>query len=177
MPSYNLGNVGAVNFNGASVGQINLNGSVIWVGGYSEQFTMGTRTFAGDDKMGAHTHDGLDLNKTTIMAGLLNPIGSEPPPYEGARIYMLMTHKWLNGQIAGSEMTIKMAGNLPKNFFNTLTINGRVFTSSSTTHHSYYHDAVAGQGSQPSGPNTTWRWTYFSGLETILHGSPTVKIS
>ena len=48
--SINLANVDAVNFNGSSVEKINLNGSEVWIGTYTQDFTIG-EVFIPDDKV------------------------------------------------------------------------------------------------------------------------------
>jgi len=48
--SINLANVDAVNFNGSSVEKINLNGSEVWIGTYTQDFTIG-EVFIDDPKV------------------------------------------------------------------------------------------------------------------------------
>ena len=169
--SINFGNVSAVTFNGSTVAAVNLNGSQIWAGGYSSSFSSGSRNFPGSDKFGANQEKGYSALNTGALAGELAPIGSAPANYEGYVIQEVLSHYWSDGQSAGTEVWIKIAGHHNSSFLGNVRINGRAMGSPNVTINENYSNMTA-QSIKPSGNFTWYRWYNFSGLNSLLSPNP-----
>jgi hypothetical protein len=122
--SINLGNVGAVNFNGATVDKINLNGSNIWT---------------GSDTMVSGYRKGTDLCVPIDNQGWWNPSIASPGWDVGTvEVGSISTITPINVTLGGATLIgirLDSAGYLRVSFtgtnvikrFNTITVNGYTF--------------------------------------------------
>ena len=151
--SINLANVGSTNFNGATVDKINLNGSMIWEGftavnlfGFHGQLSgdkviqTGIVGQQGSSVFGPDTGNPIRWATEYFPDANLVPSPIQSLSYKGYSILQLRTlvvDLSVDGAIkpntpnddpfGAGTLQITIAGDHPKDFFNSMTINGRVF--------------------------------------------------
>ena len=200
--SINLANVGATNFNGATVDKINLNGSMIWEGmvavnifgehvGVSGQKTIsaGVLGLQGPSIYGpGNNAEGYAQPHHWILfpyprTAPLAP-ASQDPYYKGFSILSCESYAQnadtsggvapvVNEFLGNGNFRITIAGDHPKNFFNSITLNGRVFRTADLTtstvgqvmsNHKHAHGTNL--PNQFDATNlltaTTWQWELFA---------------
>lgn len=176
--SINLDNVGAVNFNGSTVDQINLNGASIWTGSVSVDI-WGTSNIWTAEKAIAQSGVGLfgpvvNINDSSnyivdVWTSTSYPTpSSQNPYYKGNRIITAM-HKTsgATGEVGTATQTpffgtgamhICIEGIHPKNFFSSVSVNGRLYNTSDTSLYTTINNLPHGHGTYGRRTFTEWKW-------------------
>lgn len=175
--SINLANVNTVRFNGSTVNQINLNGASIWTGSTSVNIwgSLGAWTAekaignAGAGLLGPVANSGADY-LTHVWTSTSYPTpSSQNPYYKGHRIITAM-HKVQASSTAQvpvynpnvffgyGTMHICIEGIHPKNFFSSVSVNGRLYNTSATSRYMTLNNLPHQSGAYGRRTFTAWEW-------------------